>query len=48
MKLKISDDAPWKHAANEIVAMLKNVRSENEEGNFMFSPFNHTDSVYQK
>ena len=32
MKLKISDDAPWKHAANEIVSMLKNVRGENAEG----------------
>ena len=32
MKLKISDDAPWKHAAQEVVNMLKNVRSENAEG----------------
>lgn len=31
MKLKISDDAPWKHAAQEVVNMLKNVRSENAE-----------------
>lgn len=31
MKLKVSDDAPWKHAANEIVTMLKNVRTENAE-----------------
>lgn len=31
MKLKVSDDAPWKYAANEIVAMLSNVRGENAE-----------------
>ena len=31
MKLKVSDDAPWKHAAQEIVSMLKNVRTENAE-----------------
>ena len=37
MKLKISDDAPWKHAANEIVSMLKNVRSENAEGKRIFT-----------
>jgi hypothetical protein len=31
-KLKVADDAPWKYAANEICAMLKNVRTENAEG----------------
>ncbi|XP_060557928.1 probable DNA double-strand break repair Rad50 ATPase isoform X2 [Ruditapes philippinarum] len=30
-KLKVADDAPWKYAANEICAMLKNVRTENAE-----------------
>ncbi|KAL4220763.1 hypothetical protein ACF0H5_021157 [Mactra antiquata] len=31
MKLKVSDDAPWRHAANEIVQMLNSVRSENSD-----------------
>ncbi|XP_053403791.1 uncharacterized protein LOC123554678 [Mercenaria mercenaria] len=31
MKTKVSDDEPWKHAANEIVELLKNVRGENAE-----------------
>lgn len=29
MKLKVSDDSPWRYAANEIVSMLQNVRGEN-------------------